>query len=140
MATNATTLRRIMATLFAAQGMALAALVASTTVSSIIGAELTGSERGAGLPSTLTLIGGALAAYLAGRLMGRAGRRIGLSVGYLCGLAGGLIAGIGVIDQSLVIFLIGMILLGAARAISDLSRYAAADVYTARMRGRAVST
>lgn len=133
-------IRRIMATLFVAQGMALAALVASTTVSSIIGAELTGSERGAGLPSTLTLIGGALAAYLAGRLMNRVGRRIGLSAGYLCGLAGGLLAGIGVIDRSLVIFLIGMILLGAARAISDLSRYAAADVYTARMRGRAVST
>ena len=129
-----------MATLFVAQGMALAALVASTTVSSIIGAELTGSERGAGLPSTLSLIGGALAAYLAGRLMGRAGRRVGLSVGYLCGLAGGLIAGIGVIDGSLLIFLFGMIVLGAAQAISDLSRYAAADVYTAEMRGRAVST
>jgi len=134
------TIRRIMATLFVAQGMALAALVASTTVSSIIGAELTGSERGAGLPSTLSLIGGALAAYLAGRLMGRAGRRVGLSVGYLCGLAGGLIAGIGVIDGSLLIFLFGMIVLGAAQAISDLSRYAAADVYTAEMRGRAVST
>jgi len=132
-------IRRIMATLFVAQGMALVALVASTTVSSIIGAELTGSERGAGLPSTLSLIGSALAAYLGGRLMGRAGRRVGLSVGYLCGLAGGLLAGAGVVGHSLAIFLIAMPLLGAARSISDLSRYAAADVYPARVRGRAVS-
>lgn len=134
-----TVTRRITVTLFTAHGMALAAAIASTTIASITGTAL-GGEWAAGLPSTLTLIGGSLAVYPAGRLMGRAGRRIGLSAGYACGILGGLIAGFGVMAKSLTVFLIGMALLGAARAISDQARYANADVYPAGARARAVST
>jgi MFS family permease len=128
-----------MITLFAAQSMALAALFASTTIGSLTGVAIAGTEDVAGLPSTFTLIGAALAAYPAGRLMARAGRRLGLSIGYACGILGGLIAGVGVISSSLLVFLIGMALLGAARAIIDLSRYAAADVSPTHVRARAVS-
>lgn len=138
--TPATTVRRITATLFVAQALALAALIASTTISSITGTDLAGSEAAAGLPSTFTLIGGALAAYPAGRVAERYGRRIGLSAGYLSGILGGLIAGMGVVGRSLPVFLIGMVLLGAARAVSDQARYAAADVSTPHLRARAVST
>ncbi|HLF27819.1 MAG TPA: MFS transporter [Anaerolineae bacterium] len=135
----ASTIRRIIATLFVAQGLALAALIASTMIASITGTQLGGGEWAAGLPSTFTLIGGALAAYPAGRLAGRFGRRLGLSVAYLCGIVGGLIAGIGVIAQSLLVFLIGMVFLGASRAVSDQARYAAADVMPIHLRARAVS-
>jgi MFS family permease len=137
---NPSTIRRITATLFVTQALALAALNASTTIASITGADLAGTEAAAGLPTTFTLIGGALAAYPAGRLMNHAGRRIGLSAGYLIGIFGGLVAGFGVIGLSLPVFLMGMLLLGASRAVSDQARYAAADVSPEHVRARAVST
>lgn len=139
-AVDTLTIRRITATLFVAQGLALAALIASTTISSITGTALGGGEWAAGLPATFTLIGGSLAAYPAGWLMGRAGRRIGLSAGYACGILGGLVAGVGVIGSAMPVFLFGMLLLGAARAASDQARYANADVYPTHLRARAVST
>ena len=86
------------------------------------------------------MLGGTFAAYIAGRVMNRFGRRIGLSLGYVVGIAGGLIAGMAVIAGNFTLLLGGMLLLGAARATSDQSRYAAADVSPAPMRSRAVST
>jgi MFS family permease len=132
--------RRLTAVLFVGQGLALVALFASTTISSIAGVQLAGTERVAGWPSTAQLLGGTLAAYVAGRVMNRLGRRIGLSLGYIAGVIGGLVAGIAIIALSFPLFLIGMLLLGAARAVSDQSRYAAADVSPAHVRSRAVST
>jgi MFS family permease len=132
--------RRLTAVLFVGQGLALVALFASTTISSIAGVQLAGTERVAGWPSTAQLLGGSLAAYVAGRVMNRLGRRIGLSLGYIAGVIGGLVAGIAIIALSFPLFLIGRLLLGAARAVSDQSRYAAADVSPAHVRSRAVST
>ncbi len=54
-------------------------------------------------------------------------------------MLGGIVAGLGVIGQSLPVFLIGSMLLGAARVSSDQVRYAAADIFTLRRRARAVS-
>ena len=96
------------------------------------------SARPAGRPPR-SLLGGTIAAYIAGRVMNRFGRRIGLSLGYLVGIAGGLVAGMAVIAGNFTLFLGSMFLLGAARATSDQSRYAAADVSPAPMRSRAVS-
>jgi MFS family permease len=134
------TTRRLTITLFIGQGLALAALFTTVSISSIAGVQLAGTERAAGWPSTATLIGGALAAYPAGRIMGRFGRRIGLSIGYAVGIVGGLLAGGALMAQSFPLFLISMLLLGAARAASDQARYAAADVSPAHLRARAVST
>lgn len=134
------TTRRVTATLFVSHATALAALYAATTIASLTGVAIAGTETVAGLPTTFTLIGGALAAYPAGWLMGRTGRRVGLSTGYAVGIAGGLVAGAGVLAGQFGIFLIGMILLGAARATSDQARYAAADVSPAHRRARALST
>jgi MFS family permease len=136
----ASTLRRITATLFVAQALALGALFTSTSLGSITSVHLAGTEEVAGLPLTFALAGAALAAYPAGQLMGRVGRRIGLSTGYAIGIVGGVVGGLGVIGGSLPIFLCGMGLLGAARAVSDQARYAAADVAPAHLRARAVST
>jgi MFS family permease len=132
--------RRLITVLFIGQGLALVALFTSTTISSITGVQLAGTERVAGWPSTAQLVGGTVAAYIAGRVMNRYGRRIGLSLGYAVGVAGGVVAGVGVIAPSFPLFLIGMLLLGAARATSDQARYAAADVSPAEQRSRAVST
>jgi MFS family permease len=132
--------RRLITVLFIGQGLALVALFTSTTISSITGVQLAGTERVAGWPSTAQLLGATIGAYLAGRIMTRFGRRIGLSLGYAVGIVGGVIAGLGVIASALPLFLLGMLLLGVARATSDQSRYAAADVSPAVQRSRAVST
>lgn len=132
--------RRLITVLFIGQGLALVALFTSTTISSITGVQIAGTERVAGWPSTAQLVGGTMAAYIAGRVMNRFGRRIGLSLGYAVGVLGGVIAGLGVVAPSFPLFLVGMLLLGAARATSDQARYAAADVSSATRRSRAVST
>src|SRR5512144_439328 len=132
--------RRLLTVLFIGQGLALIALFTTAAIGSISGVQLAGTERVAGWPSTAQLLGGTIAAYIAGRVMNRFGRRIGLSLGYLAGIAGGLIAGAAVIAGNFTLFLGGMVLLGAARATSDQSRYAAADVSPAPQRSRAVST
>ncbi|HZY41614.1 MAG TPA: MFS transporter, partial [Anaerolineae bacterium] len=134
------TTRRLTTTLFIGQGLALAALFTTVSISSIAGVQLAGTERVAGWPSTATLIGGSLAAYPAGRIMGRFGRRIGLSIGYAVGIVGGLLAGVAMMAQSFPLFLVSMVLLGAAWSTSDQARYAAADVSPAHLRARAVST
>jgi MFS family permease len=135
----ASTPNRLLKVLFVGQGLALLVIFTTTAISSITGTHLAGTARVAGWPSTATLIGGSLAAYPIGYLMHRFGRRVGLSLGYIVGILGGIVAGIGVIAQSLLVFLIGMMLLGAARAASDQSRYAAADVSTFQRRARNVS-
>ena len=132
--------RRLITVLFIGQGLALIALFTTAAIGSISGVKLAGTERAAGWPSTAQLLGGTVAAYIAGRVMSRFGRRIGLSLGYIAGIAGGLIAGAAVIANNFTLFLGGMLLLGAARAASDQSRYAAADVSPAPRRSRAVST
>jgi MFS family permease len=118
--------------------LVLAALIASTTVSSLTGSEL-GGEWAAGLPSAFTLVGGALAAYPAGQIASRFGRRASLSAGYVSGIAGGLITGLAVIARALPVFLFGMLLLGAARAVAEQARYASADLTPIHRRARAVS-
>src|SRR5512139_337373 len=120
--------RRLITVLFIGQGLALIALFTTAAIGSISGVQLAGTERVAGWPLTAQLLGGTIAAYIAGRVMNRFGRRVGLSLGYVVGIVGALMAGAAVIANNFTLFLGGMFLLGAARATSDQSRYAAADV------------
>ena len=132
--------RRITWTLFVVQGLGSAALIANATVNPIVGAELSGREALAGLPGTLLLLGAAGAAQPAGHLMQRVGRRWGLALGFLIGLVGMLIGGTAIVAHSFPWFLLGLLLIGAARGAVDQSRYAAADAHRPDRRGRAIST
>ena len=132
--------RRITWTLFVAQGLASAALIANGTVNPIVGAELSGREALAGLPGTLLLLGAAGAAQPAGHLMQRVGRRWGLALGFFIGLVGMLIGGSAIMAHSFIWFLLGLLLIGAARGAVDQSRYAAADAQRPDRRARAIST
>ena len=58
--------RQITWTLFVAQGLGSAALIANTTINPIVGADLSGSDALAGLPGMLLLLGAASAAQPAG--------------------------------------------------------------------------
>ncbi len=132
--------RRIVGTLFVAQSLASAGYIANITVNAILGKSLSGSEALSGLPGTLLLLGAASSAYPAGRLMQRIGRRHGLSLGFLFGLVGMLASGAAVVLHLFPLFLLGVLLVGSARGVTDQSRYAAADARPLAQRGKAIST
>ena len=132
--------QRIAQILFITQSLGSAALISNATVNPIIGSKLGGGDVLAGVPGTLLLIGAAVASYPAGMLMQRVGRRPGLALGFLVGSLGMGIGGYAIIAQSFTIFLLGLLLIGAARGAVDQSRYAAADANLPENRARAIST
>ncbi len=131
--------RRITLTLFIAQSLFSAGFIAAATINSILGAELSGA-RWAGVPAAVLMAGAALAASFWSVLMDRIGRRNGLALGLLlgvCGLGSTILAAN---QRSLLIMLVGMGLLGFARAAVMLARFAAAEVHPPKKRGEAVAT
>lgn len=130
--------RRVTVTLFLAQSFFSAAMIASFTLLPILAAELSGRESAAGLPSTIGLIGRALAAYPIGWLMDRAGRRIGLSLGYGAGVIGMGVAAWAILSGSFVWFLVGVGIFGMGRGASELGRYVAAEVQAPEKQAKAI--
>lgn len=132
--------QKITAALLITQSLFSATFIILFTVSSIIAVELAGgNNQWSGVPSTLTLLAAAMIAYPVGRLMDRVGRRPGLSLGYFFGILGAMIAGWAVINQSLTIFLSGVVFIGLAKGVNDLGRYAAAEANAPHKRARALS-
>jgi MFS family permease len=132
--------RRLTNTLFIAQCLSSAALIANIQVNPIVGARLSGHIELAGVAGTLLLVGAAISAHFSGRFMQRFGRRAGLALGFLVGAIGMLISGLGVVFGSFMLFLLGVALLGGGRGAADQSRYAAADTQPPAQRARAIST
>jgi len=113
-------------------------MIATFTLMAIIAAGLSGSDATAGIPSTLTLLGRALAAYPLGILLDKAGRRIGLSAGFGLAMTGCLIAVWAVINSSFLIFCVGASFMGMGRAATDQSRYIAAEVNVISRRAKVI--
>jgi MFS family permease len=130
--------RRIAAALFLAQSLFSAAVIVSFTLTAIIAADLGGSDSVAGLPSTLSLVGRAAAAYPLGWLLDRIGRRWGLSLGFLVGIAGAGLSVWSIGNGSFAGFLTGAALIGGSRAASEQSRYVAAEVFPSLFRSRVI--
>ena len=135
----ARTARKITWTLFAAQSLGSASFISAATLSSILGARLGGSAAYAGLPSAVSLMGGALAAPMWSLLMDRYGRRNGLALGLLIGVIGSGVAFGAIGGGGMLAFLGGMGLMGLANAALGLGRFAAAEVHPPHQRGRAIS-
>lgn len=131
--------RKITATLFATQSLGSAGFIASSTVSAIVGAALSGNPALAGLPSAVFLLGSALAALLLGMVMDRVGRRGGLILGLMFGIAGASTAASAIMIESFPLFLLGLGTMGIAQAAVGLGRFAAAEVNPPEQRGRAIS-
>lgn len=132
--------QKITVALLVSQSLFSASVIMLFTISSIIAVQLAGdNSQWTGVPSTLILIGAALVAYPIGQLMDQSGRRIGLSVGHLFGIGGALVAGVAVIQESLWLFLAGVLLMGLAKGVIDLGRYAAAEANIVSKRARAIS-
>jgi MFS family permease len=131
--------RKTVWTLFAAQCFGSVAFLAVLTVNSIIGAKLSGNPSWAGVPTAVYQLGAALAALGWGIGMDRMGRRGGLTLGLALGVIGAALAGGAVVGESLIIFLVAMVLIGMANSALNLARFAAAEVHMPEERGRAIS-
>jgi MFS family permease len=131
--------RRITLVLFFSQGLSSAAFIAAFTVNALAGIDLGGCHAVAGVPGAIYVLGQAAGAVTWGFSMERIGRRRGIAFGQLAGAVGSATAVYALIVHSFSLFLMGLFLLGTARAAVDLGRFAAAEVHVAAKRGRAIS-
>jgi MFS family permease len=131
--------RKITFTLFLSLSVVSAGLITTSTVNAIVGAELSGVEALAGVPSTVFLIAAAGGAFGWGLIMERAGRRIGLTLGMVVGAFGSVLAGAAILGQSFLFFLGGLAFMGFAQSAMQLGRFAAAEVNPLESRGRAIA-
>lgn len=132
--------RKLKWTLFGAQAMGSAGFLVASTVTPIVGAQLSGRPAYAGVPSAFYWAGGALATLLWGRLMDPLGRRKTLTLGLLVGVVGASLASVFVVRQSFPGFIVGLALMGAANSALQLARFMAGEVHRLEERGRAIST
>jgi len=131
--------RKITAILFATQSLASAGFIAAATLNAIVGAALASNPAYAGVPSAVYLLSGAFSAFVWGHVMESIGRRSGLVAGLVLGAIGSGLAFYAIAIHSLIVFMGGMILMGAANAAVQLGRFAAAEVHPPAERGRAIS-
>lgn len=131
--------RRIVGSLFVVQSLSTGAVIALSTVLSIVAADLTGNPSLAGVPSALIQLASAGAALSWGQLWDRMGRNAGMTLAMLIGLAGVSLSALAVEIQAIWILGIGILCIGTARAGAQLSRFIAAEVSPAERRGRAIS-
>ncbi len=131
--------RRIVGTLFVAQSLVSASVIAMATVLSIVAADLTGDPAWAGAPSAGLQLSGAAAAIVLGGLWDRLGRRLGLALALATGLVGVALTAAAIEFRSILLLGLGIVALGATRAGSQLSRFIAAEVSRPEARGRAIS-
>jgi MFS family permease len=132
--------RRITHTLFASQSLVSAAIISGTSINAILGAELGGDARWAGVPTAVFLLTGAFSSLGWGYLMEAIGRRRGLAIGLMIGVLGSALACFAVVEHTLPAYLAGLALLGAANSAMQLSRFSAGEVHPPAERGRAIST
>lgn len=132
--------RKLKWTLFGAQAMGSAGFLVASTVTPIVGAQLSGRPSFAGVPTAFYWAGGALATLVWGRLMDPLGRRKTLSLGLLVGVLGASLASFFVVGHSFAGFVLGLALMGAANSALQLARFMAGEVHRMEERGRAIST
>jgi len=91
------------------------------------------------VPTSLIVIGTALATIPAAMLMRRIGRRLGFVAGTVVGLIGGVTCAVATAREDLWLFALGAFLFGAFSAFAQLFRFAATDVAQPDYRSRAIS-
>ena len=131
------TLRRINVTLFSAQSLFGAAIIATFPMFTILAAEMAG-DAAAGVPQTVSMIGRAAVAYPIGLLMDRFGRRMGFSLGFMLSIYGLVLSAAAVRWDSFWLLCLGGALLGVGQASSGQIRFAAAEVVTGSQRAKSI--
>lgn len=125
--------------LFVVQSLISAGAIATSTVLSILGEQLSGSAAWAGVPSATIQLAAAPFAYVWGVVWDRIGRRNGLTFGLVLGVVGMVVGVTAIQTGSMWFFLLGLVGLGGARAAIQLARFIAAEVNRPLSRGRAIS-
>ena len=131
--------KKITWTLSIAHALSSTGFLAAATITSIVGADLSGRQAWAGVPSAVYQLGVAAAALVIGYTMDRLGRRRALSMGFAIGALGAALAAWAVVTRTWIGFLGALALMGPASAAAGLSRFVAAEVHPARERGRAIA-
>jgi MFS family permease len=97
-------------------------------------------EKGlATLPTSLVVVGTALASIPAAMAMHRFGRRVGFALGAFCGAAGGILCTYAIFVAELWLFALGTFLFGLFAGFAQLYRFAATDAAAPDYRSRAIS-
>ncbi len=109
-------------------------------VGALLAEQISGSATLAGLATTASVLGSALAAVPLSRLMAVRGRRPGLALGYLIGAAGASLAAVAAALDAYWLLLAGMCLFGSSTTANLQARYAATDVAAPDRRARALGT
>lgn len=131
--------RRTVATLSLAQVLAGVGIATGAATNSLIAAEMSGSPTVGGLAQTSMVVGSALAALPVAQIAARRGRRRSLVAGYSVAATGALVATGATLSASTVLFLLGMVLIGAGSAAGLAARFAATDLAAPERRARALS-
>lgn len=99
---------------------------------------LSGRTSLAGAFVALLYLSGAAGSAIGGRMMDAVGRRPALIAAHLFGSVGYVIGGLGVARSSLATFVAGSIVFSMAFGTVNLTRVAAAEIFTAERRGRGI--
>ncbi len=102
--------------------------------------DILGSSTWAGLSTGFSTAGSALSAAWLATYMQRRGRAPGLTRGFSAAVLGAVLGIVAIQASSLILFLVGMILIGVGNGTSNLSRYAASDLAAEERRSRDIST
>lgn len=119
-----------------AGGIGMGAMLA---VGSLIALDLSGSDTWSGMATTMITLGAAVFALPLASLSARSGRRPGLATGWALGALGGTVVLVATALDTFVLFLLGMVLVGAGTATNLQARHAAADLASDRTRARDLS-
>ncbi len=130
---------RITATLFAAQSFVSAGQAGMSAVLTIVAVELSGNAALAGVPTSVSQLASAGAAFWLGYIWERIGRRRGMTLGLGLGALGLLLMFAAVQLGSFWMLLVGLLGVGFSLSAIKLGRFIAADVSPPDMRGRAIS-
>lgn len=131
--------RGIILSLAFTQALNSACVPISVIVASLTVVELAaGNGRWAGVPSSVGMMGGALASFVAGRVLPTVGYRKVLFFAALSGMAGSALAAFSSVQELLIPFLAAFILIGMAIGLIGLSRYAAAESSEPSARARSM--
>lgn len=127
------------AILGAGQLLAGIGVASGIAVGGVLAESLSGSTAMAGLAQTCSILGAGLAAIPLASLARARGRRIALTVGYLAALTGVVLVFVAVAAPLFALYLVGMMLFGAATAAGLQSRFAAAESVPSARSSRAMS-
>lgn len=130
--------KRLTWALFCGNALSSTSFIAAITVAALAAETLSGSVRLAGIPSALGTAAAALGASVLTTASRRWGRRPAFGLGFAVSTLGGLVAALSLLLGSLAMLLLGMLLLGFGRSVTQLARFAAGDLWEPEQRASAI--